>query len=105
MEVNILISAFLNIGTVLLGLLSCLFAVKAMGCYHKPRLGVRWSLLSFSCCANALLFQIVEIAHRASLGDMSAILDTIVAVAVGAVILVMVSLVLNILAYRNERKN
>lgn len=102
MEVNILISAFLNIGTVLLGLLSCLFAVKALGCYHELR---RWSLLSLSCCAGALLFQVLEMAHRASLGDMSAILDTIAAVAAGGVILVLVTLVLNILAYRKARQN
>lgn len=103
---NILLSAFLNMGAVLLGFVSWLCAGKAMGCAHDCRKGTGWSLSSFLFCAVALLFQVLEMAHRAWIGDMSAILDTIGAVAAGAGILVLITAVLNLLAYRNyTRKN
>lgn len=75
-----------------------------MGCAYNCRRGMGWSRSSVLCCAAALLFQILEMAHRSAIGDVSAILDTIGAVAAGAGVLVLISAVLNVLAYRNYRR-
>ena len=61
----------------------------------------RFAALSFgslACCAVSLTVQLLEVEHRVELRDLSAIDDTIAAVAFAAKVLVVVTLVLNALA-------
>lgn len=96
-----MISAICNVGAILLGLSSWACGAKAVGNHQR---GMRWILASLLCCAAALLLQILEVAHRTAIGDMSAVMDTIGAVAGAAGILVLISAALNILAYRSYQK-
>ena len=63
----------------------------------------RASAGSFCLCACALLLQIAEVAHRVNLGDYSAIEDTIGAILVASVVLVVVTMVLNGIALWRAR--
>ena len=57
------------------------------------------SLTSFALCLLALVFQFAELTHRAQIGDVSAILDTVGAVTQAAAVLSAITLLLNTLAF------
>lgn len=87
-------------GSFVLGIISWIIPVIAIirrnnGCKFN-----NFSLLSLSSCAIALLFQIFEIKHRVNIEDWSAIVDTIGAISVAAIILIVVTVLLNALATR-----
>ena len=87
-----MISPILNVSSLLLGLAAWGFAIAGL----KRR---RMSLTSFALCLLALVFQFAELTHRAQIGDVSAILDTVGAVTMAAAVLSAGTLLLNTLAF------
>ena len=92
-------SAFYNTASFVLGLGAWGLGILALSGI-KPRWATSGSL---GLCACALLFQIFEVEHRVSIRDFSAIEDTIGAVMVCAVVLVVVTLLLNGIALWRAR--
>lgn len=90
-------TAFLNLGSLILGLcawvLAC-FAIKS----SRPSVSYRRSVGSLSVCAVSLLFQLFELNHRADIGDFSAIADTIRSIVFAACVLIVITALLNIAA-------
>lgn len=86
-----MITPFLNVSSLLIGLAAWGFGIRAV------RRG-RMSLASFACCILALVLQFVELTHRAQIGDVSAILDTIRAVTLAAFTLAVGTVTLNTIA-------
>lgn len=62
------------------------------------------SVASFSSCVLALISQILEIGRRVAISDVVAIEDTIRAVIIAAVVLVVVTMVLNVIAFMKNRE-
>ena len=90
-----MITPFLNVSSLLLGLAAWGFGIAAL---RRRRI----SLTSFALCLLALVFQLLELTHRAQIGDTSAILailDTVGAVTMAAAVLSAGTMVLNVLAY------
>ena len=83
---------FLNVSSLLLGLAAWGFGIAAL---RRSKI----SLTSFALCLLALIFQFLELTHRARIGDTSAILDTVGAVTMAAAVLSVGTMVLNVLAY------
>lgn len=96
-------SAFLNVGSFILGLLSWAIPVVAMRQKRWAHNDAGFCLVSFAACALALIMQIFEMSHRAHIGDWSAILDTIDAVGFAAVTLAAVAIFLNALALKRRK--
>ncbi len=86
-----------NIASLILGIGAWIFAFLAI-VSPKAVTSYRNTALSFSTCAFALVFQLFEINRRVSIGDYSAIEDTIKAVVIAAVVLGVVTVVLNMVA-------
>lgn len=99
-----MITYILNIGSVVTGLLSLIFALIAMSRYGDNKRGALWSLFSCLCCILTVLFQLFEVAHRVNIGDISAIQDTINVIAIFAGIFVVGLSVINALAYKSYTK-
>ena len=92
-----MITPFLNLSSLLLGLTAWGFAIAGL----KRR---RMSLTSFALCLLALVFQFAELTHRAQIGDVSAILDTVRAVTMASAVLSAGTLFLNTLAYLSGKE-
>ena len=94
-------SAFLNIGSLALGLLSWLIPVLSLK--RKPgRISVPGA--SFLCCALALLLQLAEVMHRVTIGDLTAVMDTISAVVLAGAVMLGVCGLANLLIFLRDRK-
>jgi len=93
----------LNLGSLVLGLGAWGFALSSMA---APRAAVshRRSVFSFCFCTVSLLFQLLEIGRRVSLGDYAGIEDTIRAVLLASAVLTAVTILLNLAAYGRSRK-
>ncbi|WP_342759862.1 hypothetical protein [Kineothrix sedimenti] len=91
-------SAFFNLGSFVLGIMSWIIPIVAINRYRKGYKLAGFSIYSFSCCAIALVFQLFEIRHRVIIEDFSAIMDTIGATSAASVILVIITIILNITA-------
>lgn len=89
-----------NLGSFVLGLCACALGLAALA----KRGSCRLSLGSLTCCALALLLQILEIRRRVALADWSALLDTIPAVTAAAALLLAVTVLLNFLALVMDNK-
>lgn len=87
-----MIIPFLNVSSLLLGLAAWGFGIAGL---RRSKI----SLTSFALCLLALIFQFLELTHRAQTGDVVAILDTVGAVAMAAAVLSAGTMVLNMLAY------
>lgn len=87
----------LNIGSFILGACAWLFAGFAIAT-TKASASRRNTLVSFSLCASALVFQFFEINRRVLLGDYAAIADTIYAVLIASVVLALITVSLNLVA-------
>jgi len=94
------ISSLLNLGSLLLGLIAWIVPVLAMkhpvkdavkNCFH-------FIIVSFSACVASLCLQLFEINHRVQIQDWSALMDTIGTLIWVAVILAVITLILNIMA-------
>ena len=88
-------SAWLSTGSLFFGFAAWGIPVVEINLHQKAQ-GIRnYSLYSFTLCAIAVVLQLFEIKHRVALGDFSSIMDTIGATTVAAVILVVVTVMLN----------
>jgi uncharacterized membrane protein len=94
------ITIFLNLGSLLLGLVAWIVPILAMKHPNKNAVKkcFRFSIVSFSACIASLCFQLFEINHRVQIQDWSAIMDTIGTLIWTAVILAVITLTLNIMA-------
>ena len=93
-------SMYFNLLSIGLGLLAWAMPVIYL-CMKKRR--EFFTCGSLLCVVFSLYFQIREIARRADLGDWAAIEDTINGVAFVAAGLILVTLILNILAWRKKK--
>lgn len=92
-----------NIASLVLGIGAWILAVLAI-ITPKAVTSHRNTALSFSSCVLALVFQLFEINRRVIIGDYAAIEDTIRAVVIAAVVLSVVTVVLNIVAWVNAMR-
>ena len=92
----------LNIISLVLGIGAWGVAVVAI---LKPTVSHKSTILSFSLCALSLVAQLFEISRRVNLGDYAAIEDTIRAVIIASIVLVIVTIILNIIALIKAKKN
>ena len=89
------LTAIYNVGSIILGLIAWTFADLAIAKHNHAQ---RFTTISFSACCLSLVLQLLEVSNRVNLGDYAAIEDTIRAVLFAAVILVVVTVVLNVVA-------
>ncbi len=94
------ITIFLNMSSLLLGLIAWIVPILAIKYFGKSTVKkfFRFSIVSFSACIASLCLQLFEINHRVQIQDWSAIMDTIGSLTRIAVILAVITLILNILA-------
>lgn len=85
---------FCNVGSLALGLA----AWGTAAAIRAKRRGQLLSVGSFACCCAALVLQFLEIRIRVDHGDLSAVMDTIGATLTGAVVLTVVTVLLNLAA-------
>lgn len=86
-------SAFFNIGSLILGLAAWALPLIALT-RRRSAAGI-----SFALCAASVLLQLREVKNRVRLQDFAAIEDTISAVAFAATVLLIGTVVLNICVY------
>ena len=91
-----MITPLLNVSSLLLGLAAWGFGIAAL---RRRKI----CLTSFALCLLALVLQFTELTHRAQIGDVSAILDTVQAVTMAAAVLSAGTLFLNTLAYLRSK--
>ncbi|OIQ58354.1 hypothetical protein MOTE_20170 [Moorella thermoacetica] len=93
-------TSFLNLGSLLLGLIAWIVPILAIK--HPGKYAVkncfRFIIVSFSACVASLCLQLFEINHRVQIQDWSALMDTIGTLIWVAVILAVITLILNIMA-------
>lgn len=92
----------LNIVSLVLGIGAWGVAAAAIS---KPSCSHKSTILSFALCAFSLVAQLLEISRRVNLGDYTAIEDTIRAVIIASIVLVVVTIILNIIALIKTKKN
>lgn len=85
-----------NICSLLLGIFAWLLPLFSVAIKEAKR-AYAFSTVSFILCACSLLMQFFEIGNRVSIGDFSAIMDTIRAVIIASVLLVSVTAILNLI--------
>ena len=93
----------LNIGSLILGACAWLFAVFAIAT-SKAFISYRNTSVSFSLCVISIVFQLFEVNRRVLLGDYAAIEDTIRAVLIASVALVLITIILNLIALVKAKK-
>ena len=96
------ISMALNILSLVFGGCAWVFGYLAIA-MPRQSAAYRWSVASFSACAISLVLQLFEVGNRAGIGDFSAIADTIRAVLIAGVTLIVVTMVLNVIALLKKR--
>ena len=93
----------------MLNIISLVLGISAWGVaaitIAKPICSHKSTILSFALCAFSLVFQMFEISRRVRLGDYAAIEDTIRAVIIASIALVVVTIILNIVALVKSKKN
>ena len=85
----------LNVGSLVLGFAAWLLPVLAIG--KRDRFSL-CCLGSFGCCILSLLLQLFDVTRRVNLEDWSALMDTMHAVVLAAVIMVAVMVICNLFA-------
>ena len=88
-------SAIFNLGSLILGLAAWGLPFLAIG--KKDRFSI-CCLGSFGCCILSLMLQLFEVKNRVNLEDWSALMDTVHAVVLAAVGMVVVMVVCNLIA-------
>lgn len=86
-----------NIGSLILGACAWLFGGLAIGTPNAFS-SYRNTLVSFGLCTVSLVFQLLEVNRRVIIGDYAAIDDTIRAVVIASVALVVITIILNVVA-------
>ncbi|MDQ0230160.1 hypothetical protein [Metabacillus malikii] len=97
---------WLNLGSLLLGLIAWLLPVVNM-MRNKKQSQKKWMLLSFVsmiACATSICFQIFYNYHLVMIEDWSALMDTIGAVALASSVLLIVTIMLNALTIISFRE-
>lgn len=89
-------SAILNISSICLGLLSWFVPVLSLK-YRSRR--IRFSAVSFLCCALAMLLQLAEVNHRVGIGDLAAVMDTIHAVTFAGGAMLAICVIVNLVVH------
>ena len=84
-----------NIASLILGVAA--WGLPFLAVKKKDQFGM-CCLGSFGCCILSLLFQLFEVKNRVDLSDWSALMDTMHAVVLAAVVLVVVMVVCNLFA-------
>src|SRR5690625_623605 len=96
----------LNLGSLLLGITAWVVPFLAMK--HPPKQSFNFIIFSFSACIAALCLQLFEINNRVQIEDWSSLMDTIGTLIWVAVILAVITIILNIMALvlctKNETK-
>ncbi|ASN06303.1 hypothetical protein [Virgibacillus necropolis] len=98
---------WLNLGSLVLGLIGWILPVINLMRYEN-RTHSNWvglSIMSISACAISLFFQIFNGYHRVKIEDWSALMDTMSAKVLIAVVLLIVTIILNVITlflYRNR---
>ncbi len=92
----------LNIISLVLGVGAWVVATIAIAKSARSHIS---TVLSFSLCAFSLVTELFEISRRVNLGDYAAIEDTIRAVIIASIVLVVVTIILNIIALFKTKKN
>ncbi len=92
-------AGWLNIGSLVLGIIAWILPVVNLVQYNKPhhRSGVVFSMVSISACAISLCMQIFYINHLVKIEDWSALMDTSYAMALVSAVLLVVTMILNII--------
>ena len=92
----------LNIISLILGIGALVVAAVAIA---KPAWSHKSTILSFAICAFSLVVELFEISRRVNLGDYAAIEDTIRAVIIASIVLVVITIILNNIALFKIKKN
>jgi cytochrome c oxidase subunit 4 len=96
---------WLNIGSLVLGLIALILPFVNFGRYEKHNHWVTRSVMSISACAISLSFQIFYIHHKVKIEDWSALMDTMRAIVFASAFLLIVTIILNaftLIAYRDR---
>jgi len=93
-------SALLSLGSLLLGLTAWVVPIISIKRFEKYGIKkcCKSIIVSFAACVTSLCLQFFEINHRVKIGDLSAIMDTIGTLKWVAVILAVITLMLNMFA-------
>lgn len=94
-----MVVTFLNLGSLILGLIAWALPSVGIGRYKKNN-HKNWALFPFasmSACAVSICFQLIYQNHMADIGDTSAIYDTIGASVTLSLILLISTIVLNLI--------
>ena len=92
----------LNIISLIIGIGAWVVAAIAIA---KPAFSYKNTVMSYALCTFSLVAQLFEISRRVNLGDYAAIEDTIRAVIIASIVLVVVTIILNIVAFVKSKKN
>lgn len=92
----------LNIISLILGIGAWAVAAIAIA---KPTYSHKNTIVSFALCMFSLISEFFEISRRVNLGDYAAIEDTIRAVIIASIVLVVLTIILNIVALVKSKKN
>lgn len=93
----------LNIGSLILGICAWLFGGLAIAT-PKALSSHRNTLVSIGLCTVSLVLQLLELNRRVILGDYAAIEDTIRAVLIASIVLVVITIILNLVALVKTKK-
>ncbi|MBS4220271.1 hypothetical protein KHA96_18375 [Bacillus sp. FJAT-49711] len=99
--------AWLNIGSLVLGLIAWILPVMNL-VHHRKQENKKWivfSIISTSACAISICFQIFYNYHLVKIEDWSALMDTIGAVAFASAFLIIVTILLNALTDTISRQS
>lgn len=91
---------FLNAGSLLLGLFAWGLPLWGLRRTTPESRAAKLCCLSLACCALALLFQLFSLNRQVLAGDLTSLMDTTGAVCGAAVILCLVTAVLNVALLR-----
>ena len=92
---------YYNIGSLVIGFTAWILGFMGIRSeQHKSAL----QFSSFTCCCTALLLQFYEIKRRCAMEDWSAVDDTIGGICFAAMTLTVITVILNLLAERSNKK-
>ncbi|MEG1747221.1 MAG: hypothetical protein RR226_02220 [Oscillospiraceae bacterium] len=91
-------STFFSLASLFLGMMSWAIPMIAIKQHKKGRSITNYSVYSLCLCSGALIFQLFEIQHRVNMMDWSSLMDTIGAISIVSMILVVIAVLLNLMA-------
>lgn len=97
-------SVYYSIGSILLGLAAWGIPYAARGKVRNFGGLSKYVFLSFCCCVAALFLQFLEIRYRVQIRDFAGLMDTIGAIVVAAVVLIMGTFGMNGVVYLYVRE-